>query len=351
MIRADIAPARARSRRWSVAVGGALLTLTLAVSGCSVADEPAQSSGTEAGNTYLDGVLATPSQTSADPLAGDIQFAGLLLRNHRDVIGQSEELLATDGVDREIRSMAERAQSQHEERAGRLEAMLEGWGVSTEDLRGVGAEATPTPEAQPSEGGDPVPVTGDELRAGLLSEREKNVLAAADAEDAGRIYLLQMHRVYQGALTISATEAESGTDEEAKALAASVVADHQEDMQRMVEVLADMGAIGADASHTALPSGYTGPIKIEGTGADGGPVPSDFVPEPVQRVQSFRATQRPVLPTSSSPGDAEDHRGRDSATASPSPTPADTARPSPSPSSAASPSPSATTGSPSGTNR
>ncbi|TFI12030.1 DUF305 domain-containing protein, partial [Micrococcus endophyticus] len=67
------------------------------------------------------------SQTSADPLAGDIQFAGLLLRNHRDVIGQSEELLATDGVDREIRSMAERAQSQHEERAGRLEAMLEGW--------------------------------------------------------------------------------------------------------------------------------------------------------------------------------------------------------------------------------
>ena len=344
MTRADFAPARVRSRRWSVAVGGAVLSLSLAVSGCSVSEDPAQAGGTEAGNTYLDGVLATPSQTSADPLAGDIQFAGLLLRNHRDVIGQSDELLGKDGVDGDVRSLAERAKSEHEDRAGRLESMLEGWGVSTEDVRGVGAEATPTSEADSSEEAAPREVVGDELRAGLLSDREKNVLAAAEPEDAGRIYLLQMHRVYQGALTLSATEAESGADEAAKELASGVVEDHRQDMQRMVEMLADMGAIGADASDTAAPSGYTGPIRIEGTGADGGDVPDDFVPEPVQRVQSFRATQSPVLPSSSAPGDAEDRRGRDSATASPSPTPADTARPSPSPSSAASPSPSPTDG-------
>ena len=142
MSRADIAPARVRPRRWSVAVGGALLSITLATGGCSVAEEPGQTGGTEAGNTYLEGVLASPSQTSADPLAADIQFAGLLLRNHRDAIQQSDQVLGKDGVDQEIRATAERMKSEHEERARRLESMLEGWGVPSDDVRGAGAEAT-----------------------------------------------------------------------------------------------------------------------------------------------------------------------------------------------------------------
>lgn len=332
MSRADSAPARARSRRWSVAVGGTVLSLSLVLSGCSVAEEPAGVGGTEAGNTYLDGVLASPSQASADPLAGDIQFAGLLLRNHRDALEQSETVLGKDGLDREVRSIAERVQSEHEERIGQLESLLERWGVSADDVRVTGAEPSPTEPVDPSPGAEARPIVGDELRAGLVSDREKSILAAAGPEDAGRIYLLQMHRLHQGALTLSATEAEKGADDQAKQLAAAVVQSHREDMQRMVEILAEMGALGADGAETAPPSGYTGPIKIDGVGANGGDVPDGFVPEPVQRVQSFRATQKPVLPSSSA--------SAASPSASPSPSPADTARPSPSPSSASSPSPS-----------
>jgi len=342
MSRADIAPIRVRPRRWSVAVGGVLLSVALATGGCGVAQEPGQIRGTEAGNTYLEGVLASPSQTSADPLAVDIQFAGLLLRNHRDAIQQSEEVLGKDGVDREVRATAERVKSEHEERAGRLESMLEGWGVPSDDVRGAGAEATPSAQPESTEDAEPPQVVGDELRAGLLSDREKNVLAAAEPEDVGRIYLLQMHRLYQGALTISATEAEEGSDDAAKELASGVVEGHRTEMEHLAETLATMGVIGASGARTADPSGFTGPIKIEGTGANGGPVPSDFVPEPVQRVRNFRATQKPVLPSSSSSSssgasstsgrDAEDQRGRDAASASPSPSPADTAHPAPSPS-------------------
>ncbi|MDT1990892.1 DUF305 domain-containing protein [Micrococcus luteus] len=360
MSRADIAPARVRPRRWSVAVGGALLSIALATGGCSVAEEPGQTGGTEAGNTYLEGVLASPSQTSADPLAADIQFAGLLLRNHRDAIQQSDQVLVKDGVDREIRATAERMKSEHEERAGRLESMLEGWGVPSDDVRGAGAESTPSAQPESTEDAEPAQIVGDELRAGLLSDREKNVLAAAEPEEAGRIYLLQMHRLYQGALTISATEAEDGSDDAAKELASSVVEGHRKELESLAETLAEMGVIGSSGARTADPSGFTGPIKIEGTGANGGSVPSDFVPEPVQRVHSFRATQKPVLPSSSSPSsssasesasatgsasasgrDAEDQRGRDAASASPSPSPADTAQATPRPSSGASPSPSA----------
>ncbi len=354
MSRADIAPARVRPRRWSVAVGGALLSITLATGGCSVAEEPGQTGGTEAGNTYLEGVLASPSQTSADPLAADIQFAGLLLRNHRDAIQQSDEVLGKDGVDQEIRTTAERMKSEHEERAGRLESMLEGWGVPSDDVRGAGAESTPSAQPESTEDAEPTQIVGDELRAGLLSDREKNVLAAAEPEEAGRIYLLQMRRLYQGALTISATEAEDGSDDAAKELASSVVEGHRKELESLAETLAEMGVIGSSGARTADPSGFTGPIKIEGTGANGGSVPSDFVPEPLQRVRNFRATQKPVLPSSSSPSsssasgsasasgrDAEDQRGRDAASASPSPSPADTAQATPRPSSGASPSPSA----------
>ena len=163
MSRADIAPARVRPRRWSVAVGGALLSITLATGGCSVAEEPGQTGGTEAGNTYLEGVLASPSQTSADPLAADIQFAGLLLRNHRDAIQQSDEVLGKDGVDQEIRATAERMKSEHEERARRLESMLEGWGVPSDDVRGAGAESTPSAQPESTEDAEPTQIVGDEL--------------------------------------------------------------------------------------------------------------------------------------------------------------------------------------------
>lgn len=354
MSRADIAPARVRPRRWSVAVGGVLLSITLATGGCSVAEEPGQAGGTEAGNTYLEGVLASPSHTSADPLAADIQFAGLLLRNHRDAIQQSDQVLGKDGVDQEIRATAERMKSEHEERAGRLESMLEGWGVPSDDVRAAGAESTPSAQPESTEDAEPTQIVGDELRAGLMSDREKNVLAAAEPEEAGRIYLLQMRRLYQGALTISATEAEDGSDDAAKELASSVVEGHRKELESLAATLGEMGVIGSSGARTAEPSGFTGPIKIEGTGADGGSVPSDFVPEPVQRVRNFRATQKPVLPSSNSPSsssasgsasasgrDAEDQRGRDAASASPSPSPADTAQATPRPSSGASPSPSA----------
>ena len=299
-------------------------------------------------------MLASPSQTSADPLAADIQFAGLLLRNHRDAIQQSDEVLGKDGVDQEIRATAERMKSEHEERARRLESMLEGWGVPSDDVRGAGAESTPSAQPESTEDAEPTQIVGDELRAGLLSDREKNVLAAAEPEEAGRIYLLQMRRLYQGALTISATEAEDGSDDAAKELASSVVEGHRKELESLAATLAEMGVIGSSGARTAEPSGFTGPIKIEGTGANGGSVPSDFVPEPVQRVHDFRATQKPVLPSSSSPSsssasgsasasgrDAEDQRGRDAASASPSPSPADTAQATPRPSSGASPSPSA----------
>ncbi|EJI4402170.1 DUF305 domain-containing protein, partial [Listeria monocytogenes] len=224
-----------------------------------------------------------------------------------------------------------RMKSEHEERAGRLESMLEGWGVPSDDVRGAGAESTPSAQPESTEDAEPTQIVGDELRAGLLSDREKNVLAAAEPEEAGRIYLLQMRRLYQGALTISATEAEDGSDDAAKELASSVVEGHRKELESLAATLGEMGVIGSSGARTAEPSGFTGPIKIEGTGADGGSVPSDFVPEPLQRVRSFRATQKPVLPSSSSPSsssasgsasasgrDAEDQRGRDAASASPS---------------------------------
>ncbi|MDY6054619.1 DUF305 domain-containing protein [Micrococcus sp.] len=324
-IRSHTAP-DVRPRRWSAAAGAGVLGLAIALTGCSAADMPAPSAASDASNTYLEGVLASPSRTSANPLAADIAFVRALHRNHDHMVTAAQILLDKRGVDGEVRSLAERVRDADEARMQDLAGRLEAWGADVPARR---SELAGSPSASPSlpaaeQAAQEAQQSAEDIRAGLLTQGDWDALQAAEGEEAARVFLLQAHRLHQGAVTIAGTELDEGTDESARALAEQVRDEQGATMQRMVEMMAERGFIGA-APATESPSGFTGPIRMSGAGADGGT--RNYTPSALQSLRAFYSRLDAVSPVMT-PGSASPSQ----ASATPSPTPADTARATPTPS-------------------
>ena len=326
--------APARPARWTTAAGGGLLALTLGLTGCGTAATPDQSGRpgqAEGSNTYLEGVLATPSATSADPLAGDVRFVTTLLLNHYDIVQESDEILGREGISDEVRGVAESVRADAQGRIGTLTAQLETWGEEVPaPPQPLGASSSaPAPAATVDASEAEVSAkrqAAQNMVAGLLTDSDKNALVTAADGSAQTIYLLHMHRLYQGGVTLAGTERDEGTDEQTRALAEQLIEDHQDRMEELVLLLNSRGAIGADPAPTEAPSGYTGPVVIESAvGADGSNV--DYTPSAPYELWS----RLPPPPSDAASGSAE-------GSPSPTPTPADTARPTPSPGASASPS-------------
>lgn len=332
--------AATRPVRWTAAAGGGLLGLALLLTGCGTAAQPAPgASAVAAGgsNTYLEGVLATPSATSADPLAADKQFVATLLLNQYDVIQESDHVLARQELESDVRDRAQQLKGEAEGRAQDLKGRLEGWGVAVPEapqplnddfLKSAAPSAADASEAEVTSALQ----AAARMQAGLLTDADRRALVTAADVTAGRIYLEHMHRLAQGAITIAGTETDEGTDDGTKALAADVASTSQDVKGELRTMLVDRGAIGADPSSTVPPSGYTGPISLpSAVGGDGGAV--DYTPKALQSMWQS-------LPPSSGyfSEAAGGSASSPAATPSPTPSPADTARPTPSPAPAATPS-------------
>lgn len=326
--------APARPARWTTAAGGGLLALALGLTGCGTAATPEQSGRpgqAEASNTYLEGVLATPSATSADPLAADVRFVTTLLLNHYDIVQESDEILGREEIGDEVRGVAEAVRADAQGRIGTLTAQLEAWGEEVPaPPQPLGASSSaPAPAATVDASDAEVSAkqqAAQNMVAGLLTASDKNALVTAADGSAQTIYLLHMHRLHQGGVTLAGTERDEGNDEQTRALAEQLIEGHRDRMQELVLLLNRRGAVGADPSSTTRPSGYTGPVVIESAvGADGSNV--DYTPSALYELWS----QLPPPPSDAASGSAE-------GAPRPTPTPADTARPTSAPGTSAGPS-------------
>lgn len=310
MHRAPTASAPGRRRPRTAAAAGAVTSLCLVLAGCAVSEEPPAASGSS--NTYLEGVLSTPSRTSLNPLQADIDFAGQTVRNHRDAVALSEALLAKDEVDAEVRTLAERVRDEHATRIDELIGLLKGWGAEPPAEEGASPSVSYEPEEAAARAAEKAT---EDMRGGLLTDADRLAMESVSGDAASRVYLLQLHRLYQGTVALAGNELQFGSDDAGKAVAQQIKDGHVQGMQDLQGRLSDMGAIGADVAPKSPASGFTGPIELEGVGADGS-VPVD---------------QTPSLLRSAEADVSGYWKSRPSAT--PSPSPADTARPaSPSPS-------------------
>lgn len=293
------------------AVGLGSVALAFGLTGCLDSAQSARERAAEATATASEGGLPSPSPTQDPERRQDIAFASTMLKNQRQAVEYSQLLLDKgDGVDEEARRFAGAVTDRRPELIDRLDGMLQGWGVETEEEAEAVAEANPTPTSS----GFATGPSEEELmeinkkaaadrRAGLLTSEEKRALEAATDEDAGRLYLMQMHRLHFGSVMIADTQVEEGKDDAAKDLAREISEDQTRVIDDVQKLLGEMGVIiGGSRDHEPNPK--SAPTSINN---DDGPV--TFKPDPYT--------------PSPSPSDDEESDGP-----SPSPSPADTNAPS-----------------------
>lgn len=305
------------------AVGLGSVALAFGLTGCLDSAQSARERAAEATATASEGGLPSPSPTQDAQRRQDVVFASTMLRNQRQAVEYSQLLLDKgDGVDEEARRFARAVTDRRPELIDRLDGLLQGWGVETEEDAEAVAEANPSPTSSgfatgPSEEElmEANQQAAADRRAGLLTSEEKRALESASDEDAGRLYLMQMHRLHFGSVMIANTQVEEGKDEDAKDLAEEISEDQTRVIDDLQQLLGEMGVIiGGSRDHEPNPK--SAPASINN---DDGPV--TFKPDP--------PSPSPSESDESEDGDDRDRRRADrSADSSPSPSPADSDSPS-----------------------
>lgn len=301
----------------TMAVGAGALALALGLTGCLDGSNAARERAAAASASASQGGLPSPSAAQDNERRQDIVFASSMLQNQRQAVEYSKLLLDKgDGVDAEARRFAGAVADRRPQLVDELDRMLKGWGVDSPEEADASAQADPTPTSS----GFATGPTEEELakmnqdaaqdrRAGLLTSEEKRVLEAASVEDAGRVYLTQMHRLHFGSVMIANTELAEGKDDAAKALARQISDDQTKVIDDLQRLLGEMGVI-MGGSRDKEPNPRSAPMSINNS--DG---PVTFKPDPY----------------TPSPTQSGDGSGSAAPSPSPSPSPADTSSPSPSP--------------------
>ena len=184
------------------------LALALALSGCGGAAGTGDMPGMNHGS-------AEASASAADVTMADQMFVTMMIPHHEQAIEMADILLAEEGVDPQVVTIAERIKSAQGPEIELMEGWLEDWGV-----------------AQGSAGMD----HGD----GMMTEADMSALREADGATAGRLFLEQMVVHHQGAVEMAEAALEAAEDPEVRALAEQVIEDQNAEIAEMRELAATL---------------------------------------------------------------------------------------------------------------
>lgn len=190
------------------AIAALTLTAGLVLSGCAgdapaPADSPRQS--------------ASPSVSADASEANDADkmFAAMMIPHHEQAIEMSDVLLAKDGVDEKVATLAQEIKAAQGPEIEQLQGWLDAWGVD------------------PSHGDMGHGGHGD----GMMTDDDMAALEAVPGEEASRLFLEQMIVHHEGAVEMAETEVKQGADADAVALAQRIIDAQTAEIQLMRELL------------------------------------------------------------------------------------------------------------------
>lgn len=183
------------------------LTLALAVTGCA--------SVTGSGP----GASSAPSSASASAFnATDVMFVQMMIPHHAQAIEMSDTLLAKDGVDADVRELAENIKAAQRPEIDTMEGWLTAWGA---EMPGAGGMA------------------GMGHDNGMMSDDDMSTLAAASDPDASRLFLEQMIVHHEGAIEMAQDELDSGSSPDVRELAEAIIIAQTAEIATMRTLLAE----------------------------------------------------------------------------------------------------------------
>lgn len=186
----------------------AVTATALALSGCA-----SGMPGTDMGDSNAP--AASASATAADFNGADVIFAQMMIPHHEQAIEMSDVLLAKADIDDRIRELAEQIKAAQQPEIDQLREWLDEWGEEESGMGGMGGMN----------------------HGGMMTEEDMTALEGATGTDAARLFLEQMTMHHEGAVEMAQAEVEDGQNEDAKAMAETIVATQTGEITTMQKLL------------------------------------------------------------------------------------------------------------------
>ena len=178
----------------------------------------------------------SPSETSSSAEAAptkdfselDVTFAQTMVPHHAQAVEMSDLVLAKQGVDDDVRGLAEQIKAAQAPEIEHMMGWLEDWDADMPSMGGMDAD-----EMEGMEG-------KDHAGSGMMSAEDMTALEGASGADASRLFLEQMTAHHQGAIDSARAQVEEGTNPEATALAQEVIDSQEREIDQMAALLAGL---------------------------------------------------------------------------------------------------------------
>jgi len=156
----------------------------------------------------------------SDENMADVMFVQMMIPHHEQAIEMSEIILATEGVDAEVTSLAEQIRDAQGPEIDLMERWLDDWGL-------------------PSMGGmNGMDHGGSGSMDGMLSDRQMAELNAADGATGSRLFLELMIEHHVGAIEMADDVIDDGRSADVRELAQQIMTSQTVEIETMRELLA-----------------------------------------------------------------------------------------------------------------
>ena len=189
----------------------AVAATALALSGCA----PGNGGMSGMDDHAPDKPPASDSQVAADFNDADVAFAQMMIPHHEQAVEMSDMLLAKDGIDQRVAELAAQIKDAQQPEIDQLRDWLTDWGQQEADMGGMN-------------------------HGGMMSDDDMTALEAAEGAEAARLFLEQMTEHHEGAIAMAEAEVDDGRSEDAKGMAATIVATQTDEIATMQELLASL---------------------------------------------------------------------------------------------------------------
>lgn len=189
-------------------VSATVVAAMLALAGCSTATD----NGSMPGMNHATSPMTSQAAMAGDHNSEDAMFAQMMIPHHAQAVDMSEIMLAKTGLDAEITALAQEIKAAQGPEITKMTSWLNGWG-------------------------EPTTMSGNHSMNGMMTDADLAKLTAAQGAEARKLFLTQMIAHHEGAVEMAQTELAEGKNADAVALAKSIIAAQEAEIQKMQDLL------------------------------------------------------------------------------------------------------------------
>lgn len=189
---------------------------------------------------------STAQSSSAAPAAAhnqaDMMFARMMIPHHQQAVQMSDMILAKQGIDPRVVDLSKQIKAAQGPEIEKMQGWLNQWGMP--GMPGMNGMPGNAPSDHGGMHGSEMPgMPGmDDMPGmdGMMSPADMEALQNAQGVEASKLFLTQMIKHHQGAITMAQNEIKNGQFSDAVALAKSIASSQQKEIDTMNQILGSL---------------------------------------------------------------------------------------------------------------